>query len=732
MVGMDALPASPENKESLPRWRRFGLPLAVLAAALLLVHPVLQNLSEHLLGIEEVDGYGTQWFYWVVYELWTEQGSIDLSDLQESTVVFHPYGKDIYSHTGSNLLDAFLAIPFRWMLGPVAGYNLFCLMGMVFNGWAFSCLARQFSSDILAIWVSSLWFACSPYILYEFAEGRPTQGIVGLLPLFMLYLWRSGLGPGWRSPVLSGVLLALVGLQYWFYAFFGGLAALAHGLWRSARPVGEQRGREVFMRHALMGIVALVLCAPFALPLVMSSAEGSTPGLLEVSSWSLSQIDPTTQEGTEIGILGFQPWLGQSAFMVLRSGEVQILGHQATLSGAALLLFVMWLRYPGSLHRGPVLAMVGFLGLISIGPVIMLGDGWVGNPLYIALVEAIPFTRRLWWPGRAFVIPCILIGLFGTLALHWSASHGRRVQLGLALCLSGLWAWDLRDSALLPLPTWDAKVPAGYECLSEGEEGAVIVLPFGWNQAHLYYQTRHGRPMIGGMLESNVVFTPTEAVELRRENSWLRVLLAQAEWGEGFPDSLSRAGAQLDILEERGDLSAAEQSLLELGRQALDPSTELETLESALSALVQLPDPTVDWIIQAVADSDDLEREKRARVQIGRRPWEEADRQFMHDLGYRYVVLQKDALLLPYDGGDDAQRVNRTRLRKFSQRLTNVAGASVYDDQRIAIYAPWGDPSPCVDVEIDPDLEQGPPPRKNSTASVKHLDAHSLSPLLGD
>jgi hypothetical protein len=366
----------------------------------------------------------------------------------------------------------------------------------------------------------------------------------------------------------------------------------------------------------------------------------------------------------------------------------------------------------------------------------MLGDSWVGNPVYLGLAKSVGFLRRLWWPGRAIVIPCIFIGLFGAMALHHARVLGLRKQLGFGLVLSLLWAWDLVDSKLLPLATWDARVPAGYQCLAQGESGAIIEVPFGWNQAHLYYQTAHGRPMLGGMLESNVVFTPTQALELRRENSWLRVVLARADWSESFPEARVRALGALTDLENgkaEGVLNLEEEELLILGRNALDPSLSEREIKASMVRLSELPSEAADWILQAAADSDSRALEPLARVLIGRRPWSQEDRQAIHDLGYRYVVIQKDALLLPFDQSEGAHRVNKTRLRKYIQRYTAVFGESVYDDRRVSIFAPWGDPNPCEEAPVVADTESGNPPGDNPTASVSYLPTgvHSLSPLLG-
>ena len=90
-------------------------------------------------------------------------------------MVFFPYGKDIYGHTGANILDAILAAPLREWMGPTLSYNVFILLSLAFNVWAFSRLAREFTEDRITVWMSSLWFGCSPRREPTGVPGRRTR-----------------------------------------------------------------------------------------------------------------------------------------------------------------------------------------------------------------------------------------------------------------------------------------------------------------------------------------------------------------------------------------------------------------------------------------------------------------------------------------------------------------------------------------------------------------------------
>ncbi|MBN1336066.1 MAG: hypothetical protein JXB39_08910 [Deltaproteobacteria bacterium] len=594
----------------------YVVPLSVLVVGVLF-GPAMLHLPSRFLGIEYVDHYGTQWFYWFVeHQLRTGQG-MGYTDL-----FFFPWGKDIFLHTGANVLDGYAALPFRWVFGPVLGYNLFVLTGLALTGVAFGFLVREFTEDRAAIVLSSVLFSVSPYVLFELVEGRPTQAILLLPVLFLFYVFRTG-RRGWKAPIMAGAVLALCGYQYWFYAFFGGMVCLGHGAWCVARPAEGSGGRlAVLARHVLIALVALVLTAPVALPLLWMTWDptGMVPGLLDTSRWSLWASPPITVEDESIGLFLWQPLRRYAGFFIARSGPVERLLAQGVLVPiVSWVTLAIYLRRPGRLERGPLLAMALVAILLAMGPIVLVGHIALPNPPYVALVKAVGFLRRLWWPARAVAYLCILLGLAQALVLAWSGTFGRRVQAGVAGVLTAVWLLELHLADVLPFPSWDATIPAGYRCLAGGGPGAIVELPYAWTQGHLYYQTAHGRPIMGGMLENNPVFAPAEFSQLLRHNRFLSELYAVVKADEF--------------------------------------------------------DPT----------------------------WSETDRQQLYDLGYRYVVNQKDALYHVASTEILMDNVMRLRSRGVRRTLGEMLGAPVWEDARIAIYAPWGDAAPCGPGDVEPD-----------------------------
>ncbi len=599
----------PEVKD---RWTLLACLLLVLIPTWTLAVP---KFTTGLLGFETVDHYGTQWFYWFA-EYHLENGL----GISHTDLFFYPWGKDIYGHTGANLLDAYLDVPFRMLLGPVLGYNLFVVFGMAVSAWAFYRLARRYVEDRLILAVGTLLFAHNPYILYEILDGRPTQAILLFPILFFDRLLQSGEQRGWRGPLWAGLWLALTGYQYWYYAVFGGLMALAHGLYLAARP-GPQSGGSIaiLLRHAGIAAFSLLLCLPVALPLVLATMEvGKVPGLLNTDLWTLSDTPPVTEEGTLIGLFLWQPLSGSSGFYVrdVTDATEHFLPCLFPLPLLLLPVFLQWLQKPGQLRRGPLLAMLILSFLVGMGPMVVVAEQVFTNPVYVLLAKSVSFIRRLWWPGRIAGLATILAFLVLPVSLA-----GHRHRRPAALLVSFSMAIALFAAKLLPLPTWEADIPAGYRCLATGPKGAVMELPYAFTQAHLYYQTIHQRPIFGGMIEDNPVFTPDEFIELRKKNTFV-------------------------------------QRVLELTRLM----------------------------------KSDVE-------------WTEEDKKAMQELGYRYVVVQKDAFTTSPKAPAAQKELQAVRLRKLERDLRAMMGNPVFSDARSSIFAPWGDPVPCDITTVGLDRE---------------------------
>jgi len=485
---------------------------------------VARAWTTEFLGAAYVDGWGTQWFYW-----WVGRQLLSGEGLASTDVLFFPWGKEVYLHTGGNVLDAAAALPVRWFLGPVAGYNVFAGLVLVVNALALSRLAGVLGAKPEAAWIAGALFAFNPFALQELVDGRPTQAMMAFLVLFLAEVALCVRGRDAHAPWRAGGLLLLTALGYWFYAFFGGVAALAAGAWGVVTAPRARRAATLG-RLGLAAALGLLLTLPFALPMLGASEQ--VPGLLDSEALSLTQWRPSTREGIGVGIYVLDLLHRVAGFLVESKDEPGLLVFVPedrvllwTQLGAAAVGLAIW----PTRWRGFVLALAGAALLIALGPMIQLGDVDLPNVPYLAMILGAPLLRRLWWPQRALAVVSIALAVAAAFALSRVQRLGRVALAGATALVALAWAVELSANGLAPLPTWSARVPAVYRCLARaGLPGAVIELPYASTQQHLFYQAIHGRKIFGGMVEDNLTFTPPGQVEFRRANSLVRTLLAAA------------------------------------------------------------------------------------------------------------------------------------------------------------------------------------------------------------
>ncbi len=492
--------------------------LWVLLLIALLLAEVLLDPTGRFPGRAWIDGYGTWWHFWVFGE-WLA-GRVDL---EPCTLLFFPWGKPMLAHTGLNLLDAALAWPLRLATGPVLGASLWVaavLLGNALGGWV---LARALGAGQRA-WLGALVLLLCPYCLEELQLGRPTQALLLFPALFLADLWRLDS----RSRALrAGLWLALTALGYWYYGLLcGGLLAL-HAV--VSLVLGPDR-RSPLVRYALLVGLATLLVAPVAVPLGLALARGEVPGLMVLGDSSSGNLALRTVEGEAEGLY----------VLSLFSGRVGSLIHEGGLRfvpGALVAGPLLW----GLLVAGLVAArgraravLLGWLVLclaVALGPVLVIGDHFLGNPVYAGAAAASEVLQRWWWPGRAVALLWVLAAGLGGLAL--AVVPGRRLPVMLGGAFVGAMVLQGVSQQLAPLASWPAETSPGLACLAAASPGAVIDLPDNTGQRNLYLQTLHGKPILGGMPSTKAAFVPVETQVLRSTNSWLETLIAVG--GRRFP-----------------------------------------------------------------------------------------------------------------------------------------------------------------------------------------------------
>jgi hypothetical protein len=492
--------------------------LWVLPVIVLVLLEILLDPMGRFPGRPWIDGYGTQWHFWMFGEWLAGR-----ADLEPCTLLFHPWGKPMLAHTGLNLLDAALAWPLRLAADPALGSSLWLAAVLLGNAAGGFVLARVLGAGRRA-WFGALVLLLCPFCLEELQLGRPTQAMLIFPALFLADLWR--LDSRGRA-VRAGLWLALTGLGYWYYGLLCGGLLLLHAV--VTLILGPDR-RSPLVRYGILSGVAALLVAPVAVPLVLALAGGEVPGLLAVGDAPVGGLALRTVEGEAEGLYVLAMLSGRAGSLIDEGGLRFVPG--AMVAGPLLWgLVLAGLVAAKDRGRAVLLGWLVFCLAVAVGPVLVLGDRFVGNPIYAGVVATSEVMQRWWWPGRAVALAWVLAAGMGALAL--SRLPGRRlpallgVGFALALGLQGV------SQELLPLASWRVESSPGLACLAAAPPGAVIDLPDNTGQRNLYLQTLHGKPILGGMPSTKAAFVPVETQVLRSTNSWLETLISVG--GRRFP-----------------------------------------------------------------------------------------------------------------------------------------------------------------------------------------------------
>ena len=486
--------------------------LAVVLLVVVICARVVPDPAGRLLGAAWLDGFGTQWFYW-----WMGEVLAGRSPLARTDLLFFPWGKDVYLHTGGNLLDALLAAPFRLVLGPVAGSNAFVaavLAGNALGAWR---LASAVQADLWGRRAAVLVALISSQVLLELDAGRTTQAL--LLPCF-LWIECLVLPASARVGARGGVALGVSALVYWYYGLVGAVIGAVVLPLRVLLAEGGTRGRELSLALLAVGGAALV-ALPAAWPMLAHLQSGEVPGLLALGDpeGPLGRLRLLTEQGDSQGLTlltlsGRAAGLSDEGGLQVSLGPLLFAEAHLLILGAAL-----YLRH----KQAWVLALVVAVAAgVAFGPGLVVGEHVFANRPYQEAAERLDVLRRWWWPQRAAMFS--LIGCCGLAGVAVGALPARLRALA-TLTLLLLLAWRPVGAALLPLPSWSAGLSPGFQCLAAAPAGAVVELPYAYDQKNLYHQTVHGKPQLGGMLVTKDAFVPAGTRLLLRDNSFLRGLV---------------------------------------------------------------------------------------------------------------------------------------------------------------------------------------------------------------
>jgi hypothetical protein len=466
-----------------------------LFVLLLFFFPTL--FSQERLAGEGVDLFGTVWFYW-----WVKYCLINGVDPSFTDIFFHPYGKDIFAHTGNNLLDAYISIPFQMLFGFPQYYNVFLFSLLAANCLAFRSMAKVIINCPLGVWTATILWMVNPFVIGELTMGRPTQCIFFFALLSIRSFWLLHKEPRFVHAFFLGFWTALQGWIYWYSGYFLAFLLLWLSFFKFRKGSSLSSTRTMIALYGMSVLVCLLLIMPAVFGMIQKIDLGLVPGL-----------------GTETNSWMELPKLNNNVDSWLRGYHLnEPFGHpmlQSWLWGPLAVLCIT-IGVQRKLWIGGLLCVL----LIGTGAVWPIGEAKIPMYHYLFLYHYLPFFDRLWFPYRIIGFGFICLAISGGLLVHkFRTTKWIRWAVLLSIVVGLM---EHRTLYTMPIQYSEAKPPAVLDVM-KSKKGGVIELPIGYVRPTIMWQAVHEQPTFGGMGENARIFLPTEHKQ-RLRNPFIRYL----------------------------------------------------------------------------------------------------------------------------------------------------------------------------------------------------------------
>lgn len=505
-----------------------------LLLALAFFWPVTVDFATRLLS-EPGDGSAFLWNMWAIPR------AVFRGDSPFAThEIFYPLEARTSFNTNIPLV-ALVSWPFAKVFGLTVATNLVQLAAVVLTGLGTYMLAFHQCGDRVSSFFAGVAFTYVPYRFIHL-PGHHNLNHTEFLPFGFLALLCLYERPTRRRAGVYGLVLGLTFLTDLSYTLFLliGLVVVAAWRWR------ETLRDHMPVRLAEAGIVAALVASPLLLAMAVD---------LVAYDW----LDPLPGWG---GAQGYSAdvlsWVTPSRYHPLWGGaftelyETATGGERLAFPGYAVLALALGGAVAGARRtRGVWVALAGTFFVLSLGPFLHV-NGWTGSrfeylgarfsvPLPYAALHFVPVLNGVRVPGRFSIAGILALDVLAAMALARVATRA-----GLARAIAGLAIGLTLVEFLAPrVPYQYAHIPPAYSAIAEHpDRGAVMEIPIGWRTGfgsvpanvpdpaiHMYYATRHSRPLVSGMAAR---FPDKKIKELTDIPVYRQVLALQG--GEGFND----------------------------------------------------------------------------------------------------------------------------------------------------------------------------------------------------
>lgn len=475
--------------------------------------PLIRHLDSHIIANEfgAVDGYLGIWNIW-----WTAQALQTGQSPFVTPLLFHPDGLDLFWQTLS-LPQGLPAFPITVTAGPLVAYNLLILAGFLLGGYTAFLFVRYVVGSNAAALVGGAVYGFAPFHLQKVVDAQLEVASIQWVPLYLLALHHLLDRPRRQRVLVAGLLLLWVGLGTWYYGLFCLVyTGLAAGIWalrmhpQTEAPRADQQATGWLQRlwqsvRVRLSIRTLLWgLAPIGIWLLLM-----TPRLISLLQTGDTYLGDAREFNARSSADLIAFWLPNPLHPLWGATITEFytdLHRNAMLWNVSLGLVALALALLGGIATWRTdwrwLLLLAATLLLAMGEELRVFGIETGIPLPYALLADLPGIRAGHRPNHFVILSMVLMALLAAQgALQLFQRRPRQRYLLTALLLPAIL---LIDGWAQPLPLFSRPIPAAYAQLPEPDpDGALLPIPVHINfsrSENLWYQTRHGWPIIGGFI----------------------------------------------------------------------------------------------------------------------------------------------------------------------------------------------------------------------------------------
>jgi hypothetical protein len=515
--------------------------------SLVLSWPLALHITTHVPGIAQW-AFDESTFVWNIWQF--KHSLVDqLSNPLHTELIWYPLGIDLILYT-YNFYHALVAFPLSLAVNLPFASNLALLSSTWLSAYGTFLLVDYLLRRTAAPRPARILPAFLAGLVYAFASNRTIYAALGHYDMVTTQ---------WIFFALTGLAEMISAL---FLAIFTLIAVVVY--WANRREAARQslwtRLARLVSALVVLGLVAFMIWAPALVPILYQflTNDFSLQGwgeAIPLSTDLLGWFTPTV----------LHPLWGGDLIAELR--RVQELAQSVDGTGFRDVntVFLGWVCL--------ALALVGvfiyrrrvalwtwtsvIFGLFTLGPFLQINgryrfdlDGVEATfPMPYALLHYLPIIKANRAPNRNSVLLMLGLAVLAGYGAYWlyqrladKPSTGRKLLASLVVSVFA--GAILVEHLALPLPLSDARVPAVYaQIAADPQPSSILQVPLGWRNSFgvfgpeqtllQYYQTAHGKPMLGG----NISRAPEFKMEYFKRIPYFAAL-TEIEFGRPVADEL--------------------------------------------------------------------------------------------------------------------------------------------------------------------------------------------------